>query len=520
MICLGQRKFLSALKTAGRAMSTVSTEAGNIGNQTSCTQDYNGLPFGSIPGPKRIPLWGNLWQYKLGIYDWTQYHTVLCQLHEKYGPIVREDLGPYYTVIHVFDPDDARTVYAAEGRSPIIRPLQETVKLYRQKKDKSPGLGNTNGDEWYRLRSAVRHLMLQPREVSQYLPEVDEATNLLIERLKSCISQRGKVTTLNEEVAKWSQESAGRICFGKSLKCFSEGPEEKELDVIIKSNREMFKLSAALKFSLPIYKILPTPIWRRVSQLEDTLVDYSEKHVNSTVDAINNILKEGQEIPDCYSFMSHLIGSKDLSRKDVTVLTLSLFLDGLSTTVPMLLFTLYNLAIRPEIQQKAFEEIKKALPDTTTSLSQKILGNLPYLKAVVKESFRTLPNGTDISRIIEKDLNLSGYNIPAGTHVNLNMLVNFKSEKYFPEPERFLPERWLRGDESQSIHPYVLTPFGHGTRTCAGRRFAEQDIYVFLARILRNFELRHTHDTELRSVYHTLLFPEGPLHLHFEPRKN
>lgn len=78
-----------------------------------------------------------------GIYDWTQYHKVLCQLHEEYGPIVREDLGPYYTVIHVFDPDDARTVYAAEGRSPVIRPLQETIKLYRQKKDKSPGLGNT-----------------------------------------------------------------------------------------------------------------------------------------------------------------------------------------------------------------------------------------------------------------------------------------------------------------------------------------------------------------------------------------
>lgn len=48
--------------------------------------------------------------------------------------------------------------------------------------------------------------MLQPREVSQYLPEVDEATNLLIDRLKSCVTQQGKVATLNEEVAKWSQE--------------------------------------------------------------------------------------------------------------------------------------------------------------------------------------------------------------------------------------------------------------------------------------------------------------------------
>lgn len=58
------------------------------------------------------------------------------------------------------------------------------------------------------------------------------------------------------------------------------------------------------------------------------------------------------------------------------------------------------------------------------------------------------------------------------------MLVNFKSEKYFPEPEKFLPERWLRGDEGQSIHPFVLTPFGHGTRTCAGIKKTEKIYWV------------------------------------------
>ncbi|XP_026274722.2 probable cytochrome P450 CYP44 [Frankliniella occidentalis] len=501
-----------------RTLSSIAPAAGKH-EESSPLQVSKVLPFEDIPGPSRIPLWGNLLQYKLGIYKWNQYHKVLHKLNEKYGPIVREDLGPYYTVIHVFDPDDARTVYAAEGRSPVIRPLQETVKLYRQKKNKSPGLGNTNGEEWYRLRSAVRHLMLQPREVSQYLPEVDDATNQFIARLKSRLDSLGEVPSLNEEVAKWSQESAGRICFGKSLGCFSQGTDEKELDNIIFSNREMFRLSAALKFSLPIYKIFPTPLWQEVSKLEDVLVDYAEKHVNETVNKINSFVQESRNIPNCYSFMSHLIASKDLSKKDITVLTLSMFLDGLSTTVPMLLFNLYNLAIHPHVQEKAFAEIKNALPDPKMPVTSKTLGNLPYLKAVVKESFRTLPNGTDISRILEKDLVLSGYHIPAGTHINLNMLVNFKSAKYFHEPEKFLPERWLRGDEAQSIHPFVLTPFGHGTRTCAGRRFAEQDLYVFLVKILRNFTLSYPDGVKLDGVYHTLIFPNGPVRVRFQHRE-
>ncbi|KAK3931771.1 putative cytochrome P450 CYP44 [Frankliniella fusca] len=502
-----------------RTLSSVIQTGSKNDHQSSSYQAIKGLPFEDIPGPSRIPLWGNLLQYKLGLYDWTQYHKVLCKLNETYGSIVREDLGPYYTVIHLFDPNDARTVYAAEGRTPIIRPLQETVKLYRKRKNQSPGLGNTNGEEWYRLRSAVRHLMLQPREVIQYLPEVNDATNQFLARLRSCMDATGEVPSLNEDVAKWSQESAGRICFGKSLGCFSEGPDEKEVEKIIHVNREMFRLSSSLKFSLPMYKLFPTPMWTKISKYEDFLVDYTVKHVNETVDKINSFVQKGQQIPTSYSFLSHLIASKDLNHSDITVLSISMFLDGLSTTVPMLLFNLYNLATHPLVQEKTFAEVRNALPDPKMPVTSEVLGNLPYLKALVKESFRTLPNGTDISRILEKDLILSGYHVPAGTHVNLNMLVNFKSEKYFQEPEKFLPERWLRGEAGHSIDPFVLTPFGHGTRTCAGRRFAEQDLYVFLVKILRNFKLKYPSGAKLNGVYHTLIFPDGPVRVRFEQRQ-
>lgn len=67
--------------------------------------------------------------------------------------------------------------------------------------------------------------------------------------------------------------AAGRICFGRSLGCLAGGKEEKELDTIIHCNREMFRLSAALKFSLPLYKIFPTPLWLKVAKLEDILVE-------------------------------------------------------------------------------------------------------------------------------------------------------------------------------------------------------------------------------------------------------
>jgi len=70
-----------------------------------------------------------------------KYHKVLEQLRLKYGPIVQQKLGSE-TLVHVFDPDDVKKVYQTEGKWPHVAPLQETVQLYRKKRDLSLGLGN------------------------------------------------------------------------------------------------------------------------------------------------------------------------------------------------------------------------------------------------------------------------------------------------------------------------------------------------------------------------------------------
>jgi len=53
------------------------------------------------------------------------------------------------------------------------------------------------------------------------------------------------------------------------------------------------------------------------------------------------------------------------------------------------------------------------------------------------------------------------------THLNLCPIVHLRNEKYFPEPEKFSPERWLRGHD-HNYNPFIVIPFGHGPRACIG----------------------------------------------------
>ena len=105
---------------------------------------------------------------------------------------------------------------------------------------------------------------------------------------------------------------------------------------------------------------------------------------------------------------------------------------------------------------------------------------------------RRYPVGSGgISRTCTKDYTLPGtaLTIRRGQEVQIPAMGIHLDEKYYPDPERFDPERFSKGSTGASRHPMSYLSFGQGPRMCFGGRFAILEIKVALVRVLRAFKI-------------------------------
>nr|CDJ81012.1 Cytochrome P450 domain containing protein [Haemonchus contortus] len=476
-------------------------------------QESEAHPFEEIPGPnlfkRHFGRDRTVFRSKRSIANYFQW---LVDLHKRYGPIVKVEQGfGRGAVVHVFDPEDARRVFASDGRQPFIVPLQETTQRYRQMKGMNPGLGNLNGDEWYRLRSSVQQVMMRPQAVQKYLPYTNEVAQELVDhvRRESETSTSGEVD-VSKIAGRWALESSALTVFEKRIGALTDRIEW--ADGLVNLNKAIFRLSAVLKFAFPLYQYFPTPKWKKMVELEDRFY----REANLLIDQAIDKLRGSSELENEMKFASLLINRKELNVNDVKIILLSMFSDGLSTTAPMLVYNLFNIATHPDVQAEIRDEVNAAV-QRNEDITPAVLSQLPLLRACIKETFRLFPIGTEISRIPQKDIVLSNYHIPAGTPVDINTNVLMRSPTLFTHPLAFQPSRWLRdASRQQDFHPFAFLPFGFGPRMCAGRRFAEQDLQVALCRLLQHYRIVHQHGS-IEQTYETLLLPKGYCEFRFEP---
>ncbi|KAA0185220.1 Cytochrome P450 CYP3219A1, partial [Hyalella azteca] len=387
----------------------------NVSDGKGSRTSSNVLPFRSIPGPPCLPLLGSLLPYKLGIKKLDYYHEYLRGLYEKYGPVVREDLGPT-TIVHIFDPMDIDKIYKSTT-VPHIAPLLQTAKEYKMKKGASQGIGNTNGAEWERLRKAVNKFTLRPQFVNRYIPVQDdvarEAVSLLHKRL---LKDDGSVPLLEQLLDRVVTESLHRIVLGSGLG--SLDPQRQSADdlaiTLAFSNKRIFELSTHLKLSTGLYRKFPTLKSKKLWQLNDLLYGTLHELCSAAAFAKGAAAVSGdEEQARDDSLMHHMMHDNALDGKDYVTIISSFLTDAYVTTVPSLLGALHLLAVSPDVQEQLRHEALSVCP-RQERLTHTHVAAATKLAAFFKESLRIYPIGDSVQRLVTEDMVIKNYLLPAG----------------------------------------------------------------------------------------------------------
>jgi cytochrome P450 len=185
---------------------------------------------------------------------------------------------------------------------------------------------------------------------------------------------------------------------------------------------------------------------------------------------------------------------------------LTLFLAGHETTANALTWTWYLLSQNPEVETRLHDEIARVLGGRLPAFAD--LPELRYTEMVLSEAMRLYPPAWAIGRRALGDYAIGDYIIPAGAVILMSPYVTHRDARWFEDPDRFDPERWL--PERAAARPkFSYFPFGGGARVCIGERFAWMEGVLLLATIAQRWCLRLAPD---QKIDHRALITLRPRH--------
>jgi cytochrome P450 len=194
---------------------------------------------------------------------------------------------------------------------------------------------------------------------------------------------------------------------------------------------------------------------------------------------------------------------------------MTIFLAGHETTANALTWTWYLLAQHPDVERRLHAEVDDVLTGAPASADD--VPRLSYARMVLAESMRLYPPAWAIGRRALEDFTVGGYAIPKGTVMLVSQYLLHRDARFFPDPERFDPDRWLPARQ-QGRPKYAYFPFGAGTRVCIGEPFAWMEGILVLATLARRWrlELMETEPVGLKPAI--TLRPSRPIRMRLHGR--
>ncbi|EGC33285.1 hypothetical protein DICPUDRAFT_80939 [Dictyostelium purpureum] len=420
-----------------------------------------------IPGPKGIPIFGNLFQINVNDLP-----TSLNGLYKKYGSIYRLRLG------------NVETVVLTGGGN-----MESFIKNWKIFEDRYIRVSRfftkdleiifSNGDIHNKLKNVL----------------IGEITARKLNNGPSLFNVKKYVGDLMNKIYKDDDTVVENLPFyikelvSKIMVKFTYGREEDDetyAKIIFKVTR-LVETAGHFMYSDYVPLMLPIDLINsnKGSILSDFfyLRNYSkaclEKLKNNSDTGDNDeTTKANRPLIDFYYDM-YLNG--EIKYESVLLSPMDLLLAGMDTTANSLSNIMVALINNPHVQEKMFQEIKNN--NTSDDISYSDNTKYPYTNAVIKETHRYF-SVVQIPEpfITTDDVEVNGYKIAKGTQIIKNLASTHLSEEFWEDPLKFNPERFLTEEKKKTYH------FGAGKRVCPGRFFGSFILFLSAILLVKNFK--------------------------------
>ncbi|XP_008057052.2 sterol 26-hydroxylase, mitochondrial [Carlito syrichta] len=453
-----------------------------------------------------------------------QMHQLQVLNKAKYGPMWISHLGPKKHV-NLASAPLLEQVMRQEGKYPVRNDMEQW-KEHRDQHGLAYGPFTTEGQHWYRLRHALNQRLLKPAEAALYADALNEVIDDFMTRLDQLRAESAtgdEVPNVAHLFYYFALEAISYILFEKRIGCLERSIPEDTV-AFVRSVGLMFQNSIYATF-LPKWTRSLLPFWKNYLDGWNVIFSFGKKLIDEKLKEVEAQLQAGG--PDgaqVSGYLHFLLTSGQLSPRDTMGSLPELLMAGVDTTSNTLTWALYHLSKNPEIQAALHEEVVGVVPAGQVP-QHKDFAHMPLLKAVLKETLRLYPVVPINSRVImEKEIEVGGFLFPKNTQFVLCHYVVSRDPSIFSEPESFQPYRWLKNsqpDAHRIQHPFGSVPFGYGVRACLGRRIAELEMQLLLARLLQQYEVVLAPGTgELKSVARIVLVPNKKVGLRFLKRQH
>ncbi|XP_067312610.1 cytochrome P450 2K6-like [Pseudorasbora parva] len=429
---------------------------------------------GDPPGPKPLPLLGNLL-----MFDLKKTYMSLCKLSKKYGSVYTVHLGPKKVVIL----SGYKTVKQAlvnlseEFGDRDITPISRDF-------NQGYGILFSNGENWREMRrfalSNLRDFGMGKKRSEKIIIEETQHLKEEFEKFE------GKPVDTSLPIAMAISNVISAIVFGTRF----EYSNTKLHHMIKRAHETMTMIGSA---SVQLYNMFPwlrpfVPNQKRIVNNVRETVKQSKEIINGLKKTLNP--QEPRGIADCFLIRQQ---KDEESRKtdslyhsvNLHYTINNLFNAGTDTTTSTLRWSLLLISKYPEIQAEVQDEIDRVIGGRQPVVEDR--KNLPYTDAVIHETQRfttLLPLG--VPHQTTSDVHLNGYLIKKGTSVIALLVSVLRDENEWETPDSFNPRHFLN-KQGQFVKNDAFMPFSAGRRVCPGESLARMELFLFFTSLLQHF---------------------------------